>query len=313
MTDPVTRVLLIDDEPNLLLGLSAVMKRAGLEVLTASNGSVGLAKIIKHQPDIIVCDVMMPPPNGFDLKRKLESDPVTARIPFIFLTARSNSADRIAGLRGGADDYVTKPFKVDELIEKVHAVLRRHQRGREQGLSESEGQVDQLRRFLGLAAQWIPSDLSSVTVSGPAGETQNRRALTVNQLVEILDTIGSELNDPMGVICLHLAEQTGLGPEDAKKRRELASRLIHAAVAREHYMFQVGSNQSAVFIPHVHDQDLPAILEQLRARTEKFNADHDSLAPIRFAIGAFVGEPGRSLRQLWEKADSLMRARIMHD
>src|SRR5678815_3173720 len=76
-------------------------------------------------PDLILSDVMMPPPNGFELRRLMGQDPHLAPIPFIFLTARSGVEDRVNGIRDGADDYITKPFVTDELFARIEAVLRR--------------------------------------------------------------------------------------------------------------------------------------------------------------------------------------------
>jgi diguanylate cyclase (GGDEF)-like protein len=146
MTDPPSsRILLIDDEPNLLFGLTAVMKRAGFEVLTASNGKQGLERAQHDHPDMIVCDMMMPPPNGLQLKQLLAAEPATASIPFIFLTARTNMADKLAGLSSGADDYMTKPFKIEELLERVRTVLRRHEAAHQQGVNEAKVEIEQWR------------------------------------------------------------------------------------------------------------------------------------------------------------------------
>jgi len=138
-------ILLIDDEENLLLGLKAVMIKAGYTVYAASRGQDGLSLAKEHQPDVIVCDVMMPPPNGFQLKKMMADDPKTDSIPFIFLTARTFDQDKIAGLTLGADDYITKPFNVDELLARVKAVLRRTENGRQRGLQEAEALMDQVR------------------------------------------------------------------------------------------------------------------------------------------------------------------------
>lgn len=119
------KMLIIDDENKLLLGLKAVMRREGFDVLTATRGDEGIELARNSRPDIIICDVMMPTPNGFQVKNILAQDPLTSSIPFIFLTARTNGADKIAGFTLGADDYVTKPFSVDELMARVRAILRR--------------------------------------------------------------------------------------------------------------------------------------------------------------------------------------------
>ncbi len=145
---PAVKLLLIDDEPNLLIGLRAVMQKAGYQVIAASSGAEGLRAAREEKPDLIVCDVMMPPPDGFRLKELLAEDPRTAVIPFIFLTARSGNTDRLNGFRGGADDYVTKPFNVDELLARVAAVLRRAEIARQRGAQEAEEKLEALRRTL---------------------------------------------------------------------------------------------------------------------------------------------------------------------
>ncbi len=138
-------ILLIDDEKKLLLGLEAVMRRAGFTVYSTTSGTEGLSLAQTIHPDAIICDVMMPPPNGFEIKRKLAVDAATANIPFIFLTARTFSADKIAGLNLGADDYITKPFNIEELLARLRATLRRNELGRQSGLKEAGQAFDKLR------------------------------------------------------------------------------------------------------------------------------------------------------------------------
>jgi signal transduction histidine kinase len=128
--------LIIDDEPALLLGVATRIKRHGYTVITAVDGSDGLQKAREHLPDLIVSDVMMPPPNGFELRALMSQDPQLASIPFIFLTARSSLEDRVSGLKEGADDYITKPFETEELFARIEAVLRRAQIGQERGRQE---------------------------------------------------------------------------------------------------------------------------------------------------------------------------------
>ena len=103
MDRPSSTILIIDDEPALRLGLAAKIKRQGYEVFTACDGRDGLQKAKECRPDLILSDVMMPPPNGFELRRLMEQDPQLASIPFIFLTARTGVDDRVSGIRDGAD------------------------------------------------------------------------------------------------------------------------------------------------------------------------------------------------------------------
>ncbi|MBI5933373.1 MAG: hybrid sensor histidine kinase/response regulator [Chloroflexi bacterium] len=130
MADSST-ILIIDDEPALLLGLASKIRRHGYNVVTAVDGRDALEKIRVVVPDLVLSDVMMPPPNGFELRKILSADARFASIPFIFLTARSGVQDRIVGLKNGADDYITKPFETEELFARIEAVLRRVQLERE--------------------------------------------------------------------------------------------------------------------------------------------------------------------------------------
>lgn len=140
-----TTLLIIDDEEKLVFGLKMILMREGYHVITAKNGEEGLQKAHLSAPDLIICDVMMPPPNGFMIKNILAQDPDLRLTPFIFLTARTAEGDRIAGLNIGADDYICKPFNVDELLARVKAVLRRDRAGREIGRQSGEAAIENLR------------------------------------------------------------------------------------------------------------------------------------------------------------------------
>jgi signal transduction histidine kinase len=143
-------ILIIDDEPALLMGLSAIMRRNGYQVIAANNGSEGFSLAREKLPDLILSDVMMPPPNGFEVRKMLSKDPRLATIPFIFLTARSEANDRIQGIRDGADDYITKPFQTEELLVRIEAVFRRieaeQERGRAQMKQIAADEMERLRR-----------------------------------------------------------------------------------------------------------------------------------------------------------------------
>jgi two-component system OmpR family response regulator len=117
------RLLVVDDEPNILELLSASLRFAGFDVATASNGTDALAVASTFQPDLLVLDVMMPGMDGFEVVRALRGD--DGRTPVLFLTARDSTEDKITGLTLGGDDYVTKPFSLEEVIARVRTVLRR--------------------------------------------------------------------------------------------------------------------------------------------------------------------------------------------
>ena len=119
----MNRVLVVEDEAAILQGLRDNLEFEGYEVFTAADGIAGLEQIRKHDPHLIVLDLMLPRLSGYELCRKLRADGVNT--PILMLTARGEEADRVLGLDLGADDYVTKPFSVRELMARVRALLRR--------------------------------------------------------------------------------------------------------------------------------------------------------------------------------------------
>ena len=129
------RILVVDDEPDVLELVEYNLSGAGFSVITASDGAEALAKIRTHQPDLVILDVMMPEMDGTELCKLLRRDPATADIPIILLTARAGESDRVLGFELGADDYVTKPFSPRELVLRVKSLLRRGQ------ISEEKSEV----------------------------------------------------------------------------------------------------------------------------------------------------------------------------
>jgi two-component system alkaline phosphatase synthesis response regulator PhoP len=117
------RILVIDDEPQMLLGLRDNLELDGYEVLTAADGEQGLAQALAARPDLVILDLMLPRRSGLDVCRELRAR--ANATPVVMLTARSQETDKILGLELGADDYLTKPFSIAELLARVRAVLRR--------------------------------------------------------------------------------------------------------------------------------------------------------------------------------------------
>ena len=117
------RVLVVDDEENVTHLVSSALRFDGFETMTADSGTTALHKITEYDPDLVVLDVMMPGRDGFGVLQELRAS--GSQVPVIFLTARDAATDRVSGLRAGADDYVVKPFSIEELLARVHAVLRR--------------------------------------------------------------------------------------------------------------------------------------------------------------------------------------------
>src|SRR5258708_36473697 len=120
---PDARLLVVEDEPNILELLSASLRYAGFEVVTAAAGTEAVQAAQRHRPDLVVLDVMLPDMDGFDVIRRLRSG--ARPLPVVFLTARDATGDKVMGLTLGGDDYVTKPFSLEEVLARIRAVLRR--------------------------------------------------------------------------------------------------------------------------------------------------------------------------------------------
>src|SRR6185437_15839193 len=133
-------ILIVEDERPIREMISFCVKRAGFEVFEAENCQEAREMIVNRRPDLALIDWMLPDMSGLELTRALKRDRETRDLPIIMLTARAEEGDKIAGLEGGADDYVTKPFSPRELLARINAVLRR----------SSVNGVDELLEFEGL-------------------------------------------------------------------------------------------------------------------------------------------------------------------
>ncbi|MBI1734649.1 MAG: response regulator transcription factor [Candidatus Rokubacteria bacterium] len=119
----MARILIVDDEPEIVRGLADNLKFEGHEAVSATNGAEALAAVEREAPDLVILDIMMPVMSGWDVAKDLRRRGID--VPIIMLTARGEEVDRVLGLELGADDYVTKPFSLRELLARVRAVLRR--------------------------------------------------------------------------------------------------------------------------------------------------------------------------------------------
>ncbi len=190
------KVLVVDDEPNIRDLLSASLRFQGHQVITAANGNEAINKIVDNQPDIVLLDVMLPDISGFGVTKKIRS--LGIEVPILFLTARDDTEDKVTGLTVGGDDYVTKPFSLDEIIARISAILRRT--GKDQ--TQSQIVVGELT---------INEEAHEVTVSGKPVElspteyqllrylaTNPNRVLTKAQ---ILDHVWEyDFNGEMGIV-----------------------------------------------------------------------------------------------------------------
>ncbi|GAA2913958.1 two-component system OmpR family response regulator [Microbacterium keratanolyticum] len=126
------RILVVDDEPNIRDLLSTGLSFAGFTVKTVGNGAATISAVLEEEPDLIILDVMLPDMNGFSVTKRLRGAGFTA--PILFLTAKDDTEDKIEGLNAGGDDYVTKPFSLDEIVARAQAILRRTMQADEESM-----------------------------------------------------------------------------------------------------------------------------------------------------------------------------------
>jgi DNA-binding response OmpR family regulator len=134
------KILIVEDEPHMVAGLRDNFEFEGYEVVTAGDGVSGLERALKESPDLVILDVMMPRMSGLDVCKQLKAKRPST--PIIMLTARGQEVDKVVGLELGADDYVTKPFSIRELLARVKAVLRRVQSAPKEPSSFRFGEVE---------------------------------------------------------------------------------------------------------------------------------------------------------------------------
>ncbi len=155
----MARILIVEDEPAMVAGLRDNFEFEGYDVITAPDGVAGLERALKEAPDIVILDVMMPRMSGLDVCKQLKSK--RPSLPIIMLTARGQEVDKVVGLELGADDYVTKPFSIRELLARVKAVMRRVQPAPKEQEHYSFGDVEVDLRSCRISRQGKELDFSS--------------------------------------------------------------------------------------------------------------------------------------------------------
>lgn len=136
-----TKILVIDDEINIAETLADILQLKGFEVMTASNGEIGYTKAVEEKPDLILCDVMMPEMDGYEVLQAIRKHENTRQIPFVFLTAKDNQHDFRHGMDIGADDYLTKPVEMETLFHTILSRLDKHRQLLKKGRSEENERI----------------------------------------------------------------------------------------------------------------------------------------------------------------------------
>ena len=199
------RILVIEDDASVLDNLEDILTLENFQVFTARNGREGVDMALRQLPDLVVCDVMMPEMDGYAVVKCLREEPATKTIPFIFLTAKAERLDYREGMESGADDYVTKPFRPQELINAIEVRLARH-------ASLMQPYHDETQRSTNLSKQLKDStELANIKEN-------------------LLDQLSQDLREPLSNVNLAL-HMLGKAQTDAERERYLS--ILRQEYARE--------------------------------------------------------------------------------
>jgi DNA-binding response OmpR family regulator len=182
----MSRILIVEDEPDMVLGLKDNFEFEGYDVVTASDGAAGLERARSEKPDLLILDIMLPKLSGLEVCKTLRAEGF--RAPIIMLTARGQEIDKVVGLELGADDYVTKPFSIRELLARVRAILRR-----------TEGGKKRLSRY-----RFADIELDFETYRATRGSERKGDTVTRDQLLE--DVWGYDSYPSTRTVDTHIAK-----------------------------------------------------------------------------------------------------------
>ena len=271
-------ILIIEDDPNMRELLSYNLGEVGYTVIEAADGRDGFSKLESEPPDLVLCDVMMPHMNGFELRDAMLVEPSLRDIPFIFLTAKSSAEDQVHGLQSGVDEYITKPFDVDVLLARIEAVLQRRQN------FARLASIDSLTELLNRQAteRAIKRELGRI-----------RRYPTLATLIFLDIDNFKGLNDEYGhalgdKVLIHLAE-------------------IFVAQSRAvDIVGRYGGEEFLLFFPQTPMAEAQAVVSRM---LERFRTPMDELPGVElsFSAGAVeVPRDGVEFEELRDRADAAM-------
>lgn len=163
------RVLVVDDDPDMVAFLARILQREGMSVETVGDGEAALARVMSTPPDLVLLDVMMPGASGFDVCRQLKGDEASALIPIVLVTALEDSESRVRGIEAGADDFLSKPIKQEELIARVNTLCRLHETRKELESRRLTAEVQRKEAIRKVFSRYISPRLADRIAEG-AGE-----------------------------------------------------------------------------------------------------------------------------------------------
>jgi len=186
------RVLVVDDDPDMSEFLAHMLRAEGMDATTATDGEEGIAKVHAEAPDLVLLDVMMPGLSGFEVCARLKSDEATAMVPIVLVTALDDSASRVRGIEAGADDFLSKPVRREELVARVKTLRRLHETRRELERRRLAAEVENREAIRRAFSRYVSPRLADRILEddGAGGELFSRRAQRVDVVALFADLRG---------------------------------------------------------------------------------------------------------------------------
>ncbi len=292
----MTKILVIEDDPTVRALILKLLKAEGFDAVSGEDGRIGVQLAQVHEPDLIICDIMMPECNGYEVLQQLRQDPATARIPFIFLSAKADRTDLRQGMELGADDYLTKPFKRAELLGAISARLSKQS-------AITQPYIDEMKR----AAQ----NLSQLAYRDPLTNLPNRIRFH-HQLQECLRT--AQRNQQMvAVLCLNLDRfktiNQNWGYSNGDLLLKMAADRMHQGFGQDNMVARLNGDEFCILLNVVNSHEEVAAAAQLllRSLTAVYELEGHHIQ-LHASIGiALYPQDGTTADKLLTRADTAVR------
>ncbi|NEP12827.1 MAG: diguanylate cyclase [Symploca sp. SIO2C1] len=304
-------ILVIEDQQAIRANLLKILKHVGFQTISAENGLEGMELAKNHLPDLIICDIMMPDIDGHDVLKELLQDPGTARIPFIFLTAKADRSDIREGMNLGADDYLTKPFTSDELINTVFARLAKQEAITQPYLEDMKRATDVLEEVAGNIKQAV-DQVSKLSYRDSLTNLPNRKAL-LHWLPETLSE-AQDKQQQVAVLLLNLDNfrsiNTNFGQGTGDLLLKAVVERLQNVVSEENAITHIGGDEFCLIQVGVLQKQNAAKLARnlLNSITQPYSLNGKQVS-VKTSIGiAVYPDDGQNPDQLLTAADQARRS-----
>lgn len=265
----IETILVIDDSPTNLEVLHATLENAGYEVIVEMDGNSGIEQVKNNPPDLILLDVMMPGIDGFETCRRLQADPSTNEIPIIFITALSDSGEKVKGLNLGAVDYITKPFNQKEVIARIQLHLK---------LRQLNLELDEQKQQLEKRVQERTAELFQAVEELQKTQIQLVQSEKISFLGQLVTGVAHEVNNPVGFISTNLYHANQY-VQDLISLVKLYQKQFPSPG------YEIEYNINTMDLGHVL-QDLPKLISSMKLGTERIQGIMQSLRNFSRVDGA---------------------------